>query len=258
MRRARKLTSVCSHSFRIFTSTSQAILAFSTQTQRIVIYLHSTIGGRPIIHLKIGFSSALYFLSQELRKEINDLVVQLNKVIYDATVAANQEHGGDHVHYVDVDPGFDGHRWCESNDIQEPDANRPETYFFLSAWNDMPISGVSTTTTAAAESAELASFEKSGEIPLPATDCGTNLNIDADPYIRWMCRLTNDLRADSKQDHNVWAVQYKEANAHIKNGTVSAQHVSYFTPTRQIKTFHPRSPGMLVYRDAVLKSINEH
>jgi hypothetical protein len=53
------------------------------------------------------------FLKQDLRTEINKLVTDLNSVIEAAVNDANKAHGGRKIHYVDVNPRFNAHRWCE-------------------------------------------------------------------------------------------------------------------------------------------------
>jgi hypothetical protein len=47
------------------------------------------------------------------------------------------------------------------------------------------------------------------------------------------------------------AASLRTANAEIRNGDLKGQHIGYWTPRRQIKTFHPRSPGMVAYHDAI-------
>jgi hypothetical protein len=46
------------------------------------------------------------------------------------------------------------------------------------------------------------------------------------------------------------------ANAQIKAGDINGLDVHWYYPTRQIKTFHPRSPGIVGYRDAIIAAIN--
>ncbi|KAK8026491.1 hypothetical protein PG991_003547 [Apiospora marii] len=133
------------------------------------------------------FFNRIVYLRQDLRREFGDLVRQLNGVIADAIADANAEWGGEQVHFVDVNAPFRDHRWCERNDIHEPDANRPETWFFLSAWKDFPIEGGSgSVDTAALEIEEArATFASNATIPLPdANTCAGALGPNADPYAR--------------------------------------------------------------------------
>ena len=50
-------------------------------------------------------------------------------------------------------------------------------------------------------------------------------------------------------------VTLANANSDIARGDYSATDVRWFLPTRQIKTFHPRTGGMYGYRDAVMQVI---
>lgn len=52
------------------------------------------------------------------------------------------------------------------------------------------------------------------------------------------------------------AQDLQAANAEIANGEVNGTHIPGYVATRQIKTFHPRSPGMVAYRDAIIEAIN--
>lgn len=52
------------------------------------------------------------------------------------------------------------------------------------------------------------------------------------------------------------AWSYGNATQAIKDGDVNAQEIGYWIPTRQIKTFQPRSPGMALYRDAIVEKID--
>jgi hypothetical protein len=82
----------------------------------------------------------IVYLTTDLRSELDGLVDQLNGVIQQAINEANSEWGGSQVHYVNMQPYFDVHRWCESGPWHEPDPSVESTYFFLSAWPDFPIS----------------------------------------------------------------------------------------------------------------------
>ena len=81
-------------------------------------------------------------LTTELREELNGLVDNLNIVI-DAAVSAANAAGGymyERIHFVDVAGPWasGGHEWCQPG-VQEPMESRSDTWFFLSAWNDVPI-----------------------------------------------------------------------------------------------------------------------
>lgn len=85
------------------------------------------------------------YLTVALRQELNGLVQKLNNVTQAAVEQVNEEVGSEQVHFVDVSPYFDGHRWCENSDdpdVHEPNANRTDTWFFLSGWKDIESSNI--------------------------------------------------------------------------------------------------------------------
>ncbi|CAO2648048.1 Nn.00g089700.m01.CDS01 [Neocucurbitaria sp. VM-36] len=195
----------------------------------------------------------IVYLKQDLRVEMDGLVMDLNKVIEAAISDANAAHGGDQIYFVDVNPRFNGHRWCEQGDWHEPAPGVDSTWFFLSGWPDVSIEG-SKANTAAVESAEITSLISAGRIPVPDANCRATLDSDADPYVRAMCHVAEAISEDPEGPEATYPA---EANVDIKSGNITSQHIGWFTPTRQIKTFHPRSPGMIAYRDAVIESIGK-
>jgi hypothetical protein len=196
-------------------------------------------------------ANRIVYLTQDLRAEINGLVTDLNNVIAAAVSDVNKAHAGNRIHYVDVNPRFNAHRWCESGNWHEPAPQVDSTYFFLSGWNDVSIPDA-TANTAAVQEAEVKSLISKGSVTLPDASCTTSLDSDADPYVRWMCYMAEAVSGNS---NGTEATYLSKANAEIKAGNVTGQHIGWWTPTRQIKTFHPRSPGMAAYRDAVIDSI---
>lgn len=80
-------------------------------------------------------------LTKDLRRELNDLVKQLNSVISSAVEEVNKGLENPQVHYVDMWHawGAGNHRWCEAGGKHEPDQTRQETYFFLCGWDDVKI-----------------------------------------------------------------------------------------------------------------------
>jgi hypothetical protein len=92
-----------------------------------------------------------------------------------------------------------------------------------------------------------------GQIQLPDhSNCRTTLNAiktGADPYLKALCRISEEVADDPTGPQ---ATRLNKANTAIAAGDMSSQDVSWYLPTRQIKTFHPRSPGMAAYRDAMI------
>ncbi|KAI0521843.1 SGNH hydrolase-type esterase domain-containing protein [Xylaria bambusicola] len=70
-------------------------------------------------------------LTQALRKEFNDMSVQLNKAI-EAAVARNQAMGAK---WIPIDGEMDGHRFCEPG-VQEPDQHNPNLWLFHYPYNE--------------------------------------------------------------------------------------------------------------------------
>ncbi|KGO69674.1 Glycoside hydrolase, family 71 [Penicillium italicum] len=187
------------------------------------------------------------WLTNSLRTEMNDLVTSLNTVIEAAVLDANNLVGKNVTHFVDVDPSFEGHRWCEPGVI-EPDPSHMSTAFFLSGWPD--IEEGATVAAAADDSSDLSVLQASGSLPLPdGNTCNTTLGVDPDPVDVYWCDLASAVVSDPDGDI---ANQVVLANTALASGDFTAQDVSWFLPTRQIKTFHPRSIGMAFYRDAIL------
>lgn len=89
---------------------------------------------------------------------------------------------------------------------------------------------------------------------MPDGDCRKTLDSDADPYLRSLCYYAE---AVAESSNGTQATYLAEANAQIQSKNVTSQHIGWFTPTRQVKTFHPRSPGMVAYKDAVAEIIEQ-
>ncbi|RAL13202.1 SGNH/GDSL hydrolase family protein [Aspergillus homomorphus CBS 101889] len=195
-------------------------------------------------------------LTTALRKELDDLVDQMNQVIQQAIKVANSAYGFTRVTYVDMQPSFDTHRFCEEG-VYEPSPNRGETFFFLSGWDDYPHEHDELVTveaeTAAIEAAEMVQMMSLGSIPIAdAATCNTTLGTDPDPYAVVMCDAA--ISVSMEPDGKI-AQLLAQANADIASGNYSSTAITWWLPTRQIKTFHPRSDGIFAFRDAVWAAI---
>ncbi|CAG8901464.1 unnamed protein product [Penicillium egyptiacum] len=197
------------------------------------------------------FLNRIVYLTTDLRTELNTLVTQLNNVIEDAVRDANSELATASVYYVDVQQKFDTHRWCEQG-IHEPDAKAPNTYFFLSAWNDIPLGKDEVAASDSDDSDDVSFLQQTGIILPDASNCKETLGENPDPYQNWLCLAARDI-ADEPNGTLAWS--YGNATQALKDGDFNSQEISYWSPTRQIKAFHPRSPGMALYRDAILEKI---
>jgi hypothetical protein len=98
-------------------------------------------------------------------------------------------------------------------------------------------------------------IEEGGSIELPdAGSCEEGLGTDPDPWAKWQCMVAQQM---SDVPDGLWAQKLKEANADISSQNYNAESIGWWTPTRQIKTFHPRTPGMHAYRDSIIDAINK-
>lgn len=90
-------------------------------------------------------------------------------------------------------------------------------------------------------------------MPVPnGSNCRAQLPASPDPYDVFLCLVAeNILQAPGGEV----AMSLARASQAISNGDFGSADIDYFTPTRIAKTFHPRSPGMVAYRDAVLAAM---
>ncbi|KAJ9318459.1 hypothetical protein DTO271D3_1121 [Paecilomyces variotii] len=186
---------------------------------------------------------------EKVERILNPCVTQaaLMSVIQAAVLDANNMVGRNVTRFVDVDPSFEGHRWCEPG-VKEPDSSHTSTAFSLSGWPDV-LEG-DTISTTSDDSADLSVLEASGSLPLPdGNTCNTTLGVDPDPVEVYWCDLASAVASDPDGDI---AKLVALANTALANGDFTTQDVSWLLPTRRIKTFHPRSIGMALYRDAIL------
>ncbi|KAJ9480771.1 hypothetical protein VN97_g12756 [Penicillium thymicola] len=191
------------------------------------------------------------YLTRDLRKELNNLVGALNDLISATIAAANNELGSKRIHYVDMQSHFDSHRWCEA-DVREPDPNG-NSFFFLAGWDDQGTNDIAVAGLSVTEADELQALADQGSIKLPdAATCRESLGTDPDPYAEAMCHVAETVAHDPNGPE---AQRLDRANKALANGDLSVQEISWYLPTRTIKMFHPRTPGMAIYRDAVIDSM---
>ncbi|BCR99139.1 uncharacterized protein AKAW2_40822A [Aspergillus luchuensis] len=108
-------------------------------------------------------------LETSVRQELNELVEDLNRVIQNAIIDANNRRGSMDIAYADVDARFEGHRWCEGG-VEEPDATYPSTFFFLSGWSDITEEGaIQQASSSDDESDYISSLQGQTTLTLPAT-----------------------------------------------------------------------------------------
>ncbi|KAL4963336.1 uncharacterized protein BDV14DRAFT_201962 [Aspergillus stella-maris] len=198
------------------------------------------------------YGDSATYLTRALRQELNDLVQLLNNLISNSIRAANAEIGKERIHYVNMQPWFDGHRWCEEGNFHEPDPNG-KSWFFLSAWPDTTRDASATVNTEDTDAEEIRSLIDAGKLPLSdASACKDQLGSGANPADVFMCDVAIEAAENSE---GPMAELVSQANEDIANKNYTSESLDGVAPVRQIKTFHPRTAGMQQYRDAVLETM---
>lgn len=216
-------------------------------------------------------------LVKENRRKYNELVAQLNGVIFKAVTEVNndlrREYNQKHSQVFIVDPNqkWSHHHWCEDG-VEEPDKNRAETWFFLSGWNDFPPtqgnskrkmpSGPVKRSNYTTDVDDDDGYDDDGylkppvgvEFPSPH-NCAAQLGKNPDPWEQWKCRVAEAMNRDPDGEVAKWIERGRNQTA---TGNLTSREVhGPATYTRQIKTFHPRSPGMQAYRDVTIEAIRK-
>ncbi|KAL6229273.1 SGNH hydrolase-type esterase domain-containing protein [Aspergillus navahoensis] len=194
----------------------------------------------------------LVYLTKGLRRELNNLVDNLNTVIRDTIATVNSDLGSERIHFVDVQSSFDGHRWCEEGVVEPDSTSTGQSWFFLSGWDDVAgnVNGnlVSRDTI---ESRDYNFLVEQGSLNLPDSDtCDPN---GTDLYGSYKCEIAKLVDADPGGE---LANMVSEANSDLSGLVFDMNNLAPFIPT-VIKTFHPRSAGMAAYRDAVFAKMRE-
>jgi hypothetical protein len=187
-------------------------------------------------------------LTKDLRLRLNNLVTDLNRLLIGAIDNVNTG-GTQHAVFVDPNTRFNGHRFCEQDngqDVQEPAPNRQDTWFFLSAWPDnnlansiVPFSGD--------ELAQLAAGNTTA-MPDPDTACGPINQGGGDMFDTIFCDVAQ-INANSSDPNYHFLVEDQQS---LRSGNVTDLHIPWWMPTRQGKTFHPRTLGQEAYKLAIM------
>ncbi|KAF2115103.1 SGNH hydrolase-type esterase domain-containing protein [Lophiotrema nucula] len=76
--------------------------------------------------------------TRDKRVRINAAVLGLNALIQKAIVEAARQHPEARIRFIDIDPFFDGYRWCDKDERGEF-RDKGDTFFFVGGGNDMEI-----------------------------------------------------------------------------------------------------------------------
>ncbi|KAJ0382123.1 hypothetical protein COL922a_013189 [Colletotrichum nupharicola] len=198
----------------------------------------------------------IVYLTKKLRSEMFELVYRTNTAISEAVDEANEEWGETAVRFINIANSFDprdgtDHSWCSSDDVHEPDENREDTWFFLSGWKDFDAESAAAVRPRAQDEAEAKALIQAGNATLPdAKECeGVTGSSGGDPWKLWQCRMAEAVAEDPSGPA---AARFNATNRALGGGNMTIQGIDWWVPTRQIKTFHPRTRGMIAYRDAII------
>ena len=185
-------------------------------------------------------------ITQGFRRTVNQLSTDVNSMLSAAVDRVNQEKGSNAVNFINPDASFDGHRFCESSngqDVQEPKTSRSDTWFFLSAWPDNKLDGTLASLEDAADPSLGNANTNTTAIPPSAAVCdGSILSAN---YVLCAMALVNE--DPTSPEYALLAQQQEE----IRNGNFSASHIEWWKPTRELKTFHPRTLGQNAYAELI-------
>ena len=141
------------------------------------------------------------YLYKDLRKKLNDLVSELNRMLSHVADAVNQPYLNRRVKFVDPNPIYDGHRFCEKDgmtEVKEPDEKRRDTWLFLSGWPDNDLPG--SESAAASHSEDHDAVVKGNNTAIPdAKDCPNNLGKSTDWADRILCDSARAVAAGQQE-----------------------------------------------------------
>ncbi|KAI9670238.1 MAG: hypothetical protein M1831_006452 [Alyxoria varia] len=167
-------------------------------------------------------------LTKEHREDMNNLVLELNDVIREVVGRASPHERGS-IQYIDTDPFFEDHRFCEEG-VQEPDYNNPDCWFYHFTWTRR-------------------NFLQSLGDDMPE-DCPEK-NERGDYGERYDC----DLLARKKEDPEWWdSFLGNDTSAWAADSDEDPSTLSTKLPEWAVRMFHPTINGHGAFRDAVLEA----
>jgi hypothetical protein len=173
-------------------------------------------------NIKFGFGSGAPLMTQSLRRTLNALVDKLNGVIRATVNDINSRYRAQRVVYVDANPNFDGHRFCEQ-DVQEPDRDNPNTWIFHLLGADSPTNAGGVT---------------EGPITLSRSECDAAIAANnTDDGIQMACYFR-----DFFEDNSQLAVPPYLADEGPQ---------AFLAPEPMGKAFHPKTRGYQAIKEAI-------
>ena len=205
------------------------------------------------------------YLYQALRLQINNLVTALNTMLSQVADSVNAQYPSQRVWFVDPNPAYDGHRFCETDagtEVTEPDASRADTWLFLSGWGDNNLPGTESSQDAddqqlnAISAGNDTNLGNAASLPDPSTCGATNAAAgDNDWYDLMACEAAMAVANMTTGNYSgpSYAQQvFQQDQAAIAAGNFSAVEVDWYVPTSSAKTFHPRTLGQQAYKIAIM------
>jgi hypothetical protein len=163
------------------------------------------------------------YLYKARRNKLNSLVTSLNSMLQSVANGINQGYSDQKVWFIDPNPAYDGHRFCEQN-AKEPDPARDDTWLFLSAWPDSALPDDPSARINAAIQ-DVAFKSQPLEVSLP-DDATCNSSHDWSDLM--LCEL-----------QKAKLVSNGSAGEVLLDGEIKTDDISWYIPTRSAKTFHP-------------------
>jgi hypothetical protein len=149
------------------------------------------------------YDPRLAYLDRGIHNELNNLVTDVNSFISQVVTNTNDAERSTRIHFVDVSPSFNGHRWCEDENVHEPAPEYQDTHFFLSSWPDVDIEAplnpdpsnfppasllASSKGAALNDKHELNAIMNEGFVNLlDGATCRAALGTDPDPHAVYLC-----------------------------------------------------------------------
>ena len=198
------------------------------------------------------------YLEKPLRLKLNKLVSDLNTMLSQIADAVNTQYPSKRVTWVDPNPKYDGHRFCEKDggtEVTEPDSSRTDTWLFLSGWPDNSLPGTASAQDAINQEAKAIAAGNQTALPDPNT-CGQS-NDWADQILCDTAKAVSQSNAQTTNDNTTagptWAAEVISTDQKaLASGDFKAVEVGYWVPTRQAKTFHPKTLGQQAYKIAIM------
>ncbi|KAF2734093.1 hypothetical protein EJ04DRAFT_401918, partial [Polyplosphaeria fusca] len=138
------------------------------------------------------------------------------------------------MHFVDTNPGFEGHRFCEEG-VKEPSYRNPNIYFYPLEYTTGGLS---------------VEFDGKGE-NVPHGDCEAILeNGDQGDY--FTCLMANGVL------ENDTSINLGEFPNNVPGDDEAAITSGDGVPDWIARVFHPTINGMTAYRDAIVQAYNDY